>query len=72
MTMATGGPRQGGPARHGDTLQAHEPIPSLREILGPETAEKVSAACRHTGLIFQKRQDRSSAFTLYSIARLFE
>lgn len=57
--------------RHGDSLSNRD-VPSLRELLGDETAAKVAGACRFTGLTFQQRNDRSSAYHMRQVARLFE
>jgi hypothetical protein len=57
--------------RHGDTLTA-QPVPSMRDLLGDETSEKVAAACRFTGLQFQVLKDRPSSLFMKKIARLFE
>jgi hypothetical protein len=60
------------PTRHGDSLDAKPPVPTLRQILGDEAADRSANACRYIGLVLQGRRDPGGRSLMEQTARLFQ
>lgn len=61
----------GGPARHGDTLSNKFTPTDIREILGEDTSQRVSAACSFMSLQAQIRRDQSARNFFNQMAAVF-